>query len=157
MSEAFRPTVTKPADFDTFWDAVLQELAAVPIAPTLDPLPLRSTDFSTCYELYLTSIGPYRLFAYYNVPRGEGPFPAVLSTPNYASVVTQTPFEERQRYVSMALCARGQRRSDRPLAASFPGQAIDGIAEPSTYVYRGIVADTLRGIDFLLSRREVDA
>jgi cephalosporin-C deacetylase len=146
-----------PSDFTAYWDTVLDELGQVPSAATLDPLPLRSTEFSTCYELYLTSLGPYRLFAYYNVPAGDGPFAAILSTPGYASVVFQTPYEERRGYVSMALCARGQRRSDRPFAASYPGLAIVGIDEPATYVYRGIVADTVRGIDFLLSRREVDA
>lgn len=157
MAELFAPTPTKPRDFDAYWEATLDDLAHVPVAATLDPLPLRSTDFSTCYELYLTSSGPYRLFAYYNVPRGDGPFPAVLSTPGYASVVGQTPYEERRHFISMALCARGQRRSDRPYAASFPGHAIVGIEEPTTYIYRGIVADTVRAIDFLLGRREVDA
>src|SRR5262249_18256470 len=102
-------------------------------------------------------IGPYRLYAYYNVPRGDGPFPAILHAPSYMSVVTQTPYEERQKFVSMALSARGQRLSDRPYAARFPGIAIDGVEEPATYVYRGIIADTLRAIDFLLQRREVDA
>jgi cephalosporin-C deacetylase-like acetyl esterase len=80
-----------------------------------------------------------------------------LHTPAYASVVTQTPYEERQRYVSLALCARGQRLSDRPFAASYPGLAIVGIEEPSTYVLRGIIADTVRAIDFLLAQRVVDA
>jgi len=156
MRESFVPRTEKPSDFDSFWGAVLADLDAVPAAPTLDPNPIRSTEFSTCYSLYLTSVGPYRLYAYYSVPHGAGPFPAVLHTPAYASVVTQTPFEERQRYVSMALCARGQRLSDKPFAASYPGLAIVGIEEPETYVYRGIVADTVRAVDFLLSRREVD-
>ena len=31
------------------------------------------------------------------------------------------------------------------------------IEEPTAYVYRGIIADTLRAIDFLFQRREVDA
>lgn len=146
-----------PSDFDAYWDDLLAELAAVPAAPILEPNPLRSTDFSTAYHLNLTSIGPYRLYAYYNVPKGEGPFPAILHTPGYASVVTQTPFEERQKYVSMALCARGQRLSDKPFAASYPGLAAVGIDEPTSYIYRGIIADTVRAIDFLLGRREIDA
>ncbi len=157
MAKTFPIPTTKPADFDAYWDTVLAELAKVPAAPTLDPNPLRSTEFSTCYSLYLTSIGPYRLYAYYNVPHGPGPFPAILHTPAYASVVPQTSFEERQHYVSMAICARGQRLSDKPFAASFPGLATVGIDEPTSYVYRGIVADTVRAIDFLLSRREVNA
>lgn len=157
LNSTFQPTATKPDDFDAYWESLLDKLAAVPAAPVLDPDPLRSTAFSDSYHLHLTSVGPYRLYAYYNVPRGEGPFPAILHAPGYASVVTQTPFEERQKYVSMAICARGQRLSDKPFAASFPGQAVVGIDEPQTYIYRGIVADTVRAIDFLLSRREVDA
>ncbi|HUX87464.1 MAG TPA: acetylxylan esterase [Chloroflexota bacterium] len=157
MNATFPIPTSKPADFDDYWQAVLDELAEIPAAPILDPHPLRSTNFSTSYSLYLTSLGPYRLYAYYNVPRGEGPFPAILHTPAYASVVTQTPFEERRQYVSMAICARGQRLSDKPFAARFPGLAIVGIDEPQSYVYRGIVADTVRAIDFLLSRHEVNA
>src|SRR5262245_26226269 len=133
MSEVFQPSVSRPSDFDEYWQAVLDELAAVPAAPVLEPNPIRSTTFSTYCSLNLTSIEPYQLYTYYNVPRGDGPFPAILHTPAYASVVTQTPFEERQRYVSMALCARGQRLSDKPFAASYPGLAIVGIEEPETY------------------------
>ena len=157
MPEKFTPTGVKPAAFDDFWNDLGVELASVPAAAILDPLPLRSTEFAACYEVYLTSTGPYRLFSYFTVPTGDGPFPAILHAPGYASVVTVAPYEERKRYITMCLCARGQRRSDRPFAASFPGQAIVGVEDARTFIYRGIVADTLRAIDFLQSRREVDA
>jgi cephalosporin-C deacetylase-like acetyl esterase len=157
MANLFQPPATRPADLDEFWRQVDEDLARTEPAATLDLKPDTTTEFATSYSLYLTSVGPYRLFAYYNVPRGDGPFPAILHTPSYMSVVTQTPYEERRKYVSMALCARGQRLSDRPYAARFPGLAIDGVEEASTYVYRGIIADTLRAIDFLFQRHEVDA
>ena len=157
MIETFQPGTVRPADFDAYWDAMLADLATVPAAATIEPNPLRSTDLSTGYSLQLTSIGPYRLYAHYSVPNGDGPFPAILHAPAYASVVTPTPYEERKRYVSLALCARGQRLSDRPFAASYPGLAIVGIEEPPTYVFRGIIADTVRAIDFLLAQRVVDA
>jgi cephalosporin-C deacetylase len=156
MVETFVPSGAPPADFDAYWESLLDELAAVPANPTLDPHPMRSTAGSTAYSLWITSLGPYRLHAYYSVPHGDGPFPAILHTPAYASVVTPAAYEERQRYVSVSLSARGQRLSDRPFAASYPGLAIVGIEEPATYIYRGIIADTVRAIDFLLARREVD-
>jgi cephalosporin-C deacetylase-like acetyl esterase len=157
MAQPFQPSTARPSDLDAYWAVVDDELDRIDPAYTLDPKPDTTTDFATSYSLYLTSVGPYRLFAYYNVPRGDGPFPAILHAPAYMSVVTQTPYEERRRYVSMALCARGQRLSDRPYAARFPGVAIDGVEETATFVYRGIAADTLRAIDFLLQRHEVDA
>jgi cephalosporin-C deacetylase len=157
MAQLFQPSATRPRDLDAYWAEVDPGLERVEPAFTLDPKPDTTTEFATSYSLYLTSLGAYRLYAYYNVPRGDGPFPAILHTPSYMSVVTQTPYEERRRYVSMALCARGQRLSDRPYAARYPGVAIDGVEEPTTYVYRGIIADTLRAIDFLAQRREVDA
>src|SRR6266849_1073213 len=114
MSKAFQLAPSPPADFDDFWNALDRDLARVPLAPSLDPKPDTTNEFSTSYSVYLTCLGPYRLFAYYNVPRGDGPFPAILHAPSYMSVVTQTPYEERRRFVSMAICARGQRLSDRP-------------------------------------------
>jgi cephalosporin-C deacetylase len=157
MLGSFQPTASRPTDLDAYWAQVDAELARVELAATLDPRPDTTTEFSTSYSLQLTSVGPYRLYAYYNVPRGDGPFPAILHAPSYMSVVTQTPYEERRKYVSLAICARGQRLSDRPYAARFPGLAIDGIETPATYIYRGIIADTLRAIDFLFQRHEVDA
>lgn len=135
----------------------MDELAALPPAPELAMMPLRSTDFGTVYDLRLTSTGPYRIFAYYCVPHGEGPFPALVHAPNYGSVVHIPPYEERQRYAVLSLCHRGQRLSDQPYAAAYPGLLTEGIDSPTDYIYRGIVADCCRAIDFLLKRPEVDA
>lgn len=156
-SEPFTPSAHPPADLDAYWQAALDELAALPLAAEVDPLPLRSTDFADCYAVKLTSIGPYRLFAYYSVPRGDGPFPAIYHAPAYASVVAVPPYEERRRHVVLSLCARGQCLSDRPFAASYPGLLTHGIESPASYIYRGILCDAVRGVDFLLSRPEVDA
>jgi cephalosporin-C deacetylase len=152
----FRPSAAPPADLDAYWRAALAELDALPIAPEIDPLPIRSSDFGDTFGVKLTSIGPYRLFAYFSVPHGPGPFPAIYHAPGYASVVQVPPYEERRRHVVLSLCARGQRLSDRPFAASFPGLLTHGIDSPQTSIYRGIVCDAMRGLDFLLSRPEVD-
>lgn len=145
----------KPADFTSYWTQMLQELAALPIAPELTPIPLRSTAFGVVYGLRLTSLGAYRIFAYYCVPNGEGPFPVIYQLPNYGSVVHVPPYEERQQYVVVALCHRGQRLSDQPFAAAYPGLLTLGIDSPQHYIYRGIVADCIRVVDFLATRPEV--
>lgn len=150
------PITHRPADFDAYWATTMAALAALPIAPELTELPLRSTAFGTVYGLHLTSLGAYRIFAYYCVPHGPGPFPVLYTLPNYGSVVHVPAYEERQQYIVVALCHRGQRLSDQPFAAAYPGLLTTDIADAQRYIYRGIVADCCRVVDFLQTRSEVD-
>jgi cephalosporin-C deacetylase-like acetyl esterase len=151
------PATSAPADFAAYWDALDAELEGIPAAPDLEPMPLRSGDQYTCYGLKLTSVGPYRIFGYYSVPTGPGPFPGMLLTPGYGSVNhVPHPFD-RQRYAVLQIMHRGQRLADQPFAATYPGLLTHGIDDPATYVYRGIVADCLRAAEFLAGRSEVDS
>ena len=153
-------TDTRPQNFDAYWQGTLSELAKLPAAPEVEEIPLRSTEFATAYGVKLTSIGPYRIFGYLSIPTGDGPFPVRYFLPRYGSVADLVPQgtsnSQRQRYVTFSICARGQRRSDSPYAASFPGQLTDGIDDPAGYIYRGIVADCCRGLEYLLTRPDVD-
>jgi len=150
-------TITdRPVDFDAYWSATMAELATLPIAAELTELPLHSTDFGTVYGLRLTSLGAYRIFAYYSVPHGEGPFPVIYNLPNYGSVVHVPSYEDRQQSIVVSLCHRGQRLSDQPFAAAYPGLLTTAIADANRYIYRGIVADCCRVLDFLATRTEVD-
>jgi cephalosporin-C deacetylase-like acetyl esterase len=144
-------------DFGSYWSDVDRELATVPGAPELEPLPLRSTDFATVYAVRITSIGPYRIFAYLSVPTGGGPFPGLIETPRYGSVNHVPAYELRQRYAVLTIMHRGQRLADQPFAAAYPGLLTLGIDDAASYVYRGIVADCLRGAEFLLNYPRVDA
>jgi cephalosporin-C deacetylase len=63
---------------------------------------------------------------------------------------------QRSTYITFALAARGQRTSDTPYAAMFPGLLTEGIDAAESYIFRGIVADSVRGLEFLRSRPELD-
>lgn len=143
-------------DFEAFWAAVDAELARYPVAPQLEPLPLRSTDTFTTYAVRLTSLGPYRIFGYYSVPKRAGRVPGLLQTPRYGSVNHIPDYHDRERYAVLQIMHRGQRLADRPFAAAYPGLLTLGIQQPETYIYRAIVADCVRAAEFLLSRPEVD-
>lgn len=153
MTESLAP---RPADFDAYWDAVDAELAAYPAAPTLEALALPSDEHSTVYAAKLTSIGPYRIFGYLSIPNAEGQHPGLLIAPGYGSVNHLPHLDDRQRYVTLVLMHRGQRLADQPFAAAYPGLLTLGIDDPASYIFRSIVADCLRGAEFLLSRPEVD-
>lgn len=149
--------MTQRTDFASYWQGVDRDLASTRrAAAVVEEMPVRSTDGSNGYGVTITSLGGYRVFAWYSVPHGKGPFPAVFQAPGYGSVVHVPPFERRQKYVVLALCHRGQRRSDSPYAARYPGLLTDGVEDAETYVWRGIIADCLAAMDFLDSRKEVD-
>ena len=73
-----RPVLSqnRPADFDSFWSSVRNQLSKISAAPERNPNPMHSTDYADMFDVHLTSIGPYRIFAYLSIPHGIGPFPA---------------------------------------------------------------------------------
>ena len=149
--------MNKPQDFDQYWKKVEDELASIQPAAEKTELQLRSAPEAKVYGLKLTSLDHYRIFAYFCVPSGKGPFPVIYRLPNYGSVVHIPPFEERCKYISVALCHRGQRLSDQPFAAKYPGLLTSGIDSQRNYIYRSIVADCLRVMDYLVSCDDVDS
>jgi cephalosporin-C deacetylase-like acetyl esterase len=100
------------------------------------------------------------VFGYLSIPTGAGPFPAIYYAPKYQSVLEIIPQGtaklQRSRYITFTLAGRGQRNADTPYAAMFPGLLTDGIDQAASYIFRGIVADSVRGLQFLLTRRELD-
>ncbi|MDH3702910.1 MAG: acetylxylan esterase [Alphaproteobacteria bacterium] len=151
---------TAPPDFHAYWHGTLDALDDFPMAAEFTPIPLRTTDFATLYGVRLTSIGPYRIFGYLSIPNGRGPFPAIYFTPRYHSVVQPVPQGTsnglRRHVVTFSLAARGQRNADKPFAADFPGWLTTGITDPATYIFRGVVADSVRGLEFLAAQADVD-
>jgi cephalosporin-C deacetylase len=149
-----------PKAFADYWQHTLDALARYPACPEIDPLPLRTTAFATLYGVRLTSLGPYRLFGYLSIPAGAGPFPAIYYPPKYQSVLEIIPQGtanlQRSRYITFTLAGRGQRNADSPYAAMFPGLLTEGIDDAASYIFRGIVADSVRGLQFLLTRPELD-
>jgi len=157
------------AEFETYWRDTLDELGRIPrisMTPALELIPLRTTDFARLYGVSLTSLGGTRVFGYLSVPTNPtgsaktGPHPAIYFTPRYQSVVQPIPQgtsnELRRHFVTFSLAARGQRNADKPFAAAFPGWLTTDIADADNYIFRGVVADCVRGLEFLSSRAEVD-
>ena len=144
-------------EFAAYWDDIDTELATLSGATdagTHCQAGARTT--SPVTRCRLTSLGAYRIFGYLSVPVGEGPFPALLSTPRYGSVNNPPPYVDRLRYVALTIMHRGQRLADTPFAARYPGLLTEGIADEKTYIYRGIVADCLRAAEFLAGLPDVD-
>ena len=84
--EKIKPTQTEPADFDAFWAKAKAELAELPIDARLTPMPEESNDQVEVFMANLQNVGtpPSRASRFYGVlcvPRGDGPFPAMMVPP----------------------------------------------------------------------------
>ena len=62
----------------------------------------------------------------------------------------------RKGYVALSVAPRGKLRSNRQFNPGYPNLLTHNIVDRHTYAYRGFYVDACRGIDFLLSRPEVD-
>ena len=62
----------------------------------------------------------------------------------------------RKGYIALSVAPRGKLRSMRQFNPGYPNLLTYNIVDRHTYAYRGFYVDTWRGIDFLLSRPEVE-
>lgn len=155
--ESFVSTVAAPADLGPFWDEVKSELSALPLEPDLSPVPLRSTPDVNVYQVHYRSLGGLRIASWYCVPaHGVGPFPALIEFPGYKGDPSLPRGWAQQGIATLSVAVRGKLRSDREFNPGYPGLLTNGIEDPATYGYQGVISDCIRGVDFLLTRPEVD-
>ena len=155
---AFVTQVTSPDDFDEFWDGALAELAQIPLDPDVVHDPLRSTDAAKVYQATYRSLDGLDIFAWYTVPAvGDGPFPAVLILPGYKSEPALRRDWASKGVAALSVAVRGKLPSSAQFNPGYPGLLTHGVESRDTYGYKGVISDCVRGVDFLLSRPEIDA
>lgn len=156
-----RPVQLEPRDFDAFWAAQQRALAAVDPAFRLVPAPALSTPEVEVSYLSFQNVGPgtrsTRMYGVLSVPRGEGPFPAVLQVPG-AGVrgYKGTPELAAKGFITLQIGIHG-------IPVDLPAElyeqlnfgALDGYSrfnldDPQAYYYRRVYLGTLRALDYLV-------
>ncbi|HXW79293.1 MAG TPA: acetylxylan esterase [Acidimicrobiales bacterium] len=153
-------SVRRPQDFDEYWAGVMDELATVPLAPSLEHLPHRSTDVVDVFELRYTSLDHLKVAAWYCAPKADyapPPYPGLILSPGYISEPVVPKSLAKQGYAALSLAPRGKLRSNTAFNPGYPGLLVRDIVDRGTYGYRGFYADACRAMDFLVGRPEVDA
>lgn len=158
-AEHYGTTTTRPTDFDQFWDNIADQVAAIPLEPRVEPVPLRSTDDIEVFEVTYTSLDHVRIACWYCVPRGRDgrKLPALIHVPGYVSEPLLPKASAHAGYASLSVAPRGKLRSHHQFNPGYPGLLTHNIVDRNTYSYRGFYVDALRAVDFLLGRPEVDA
>ena len=156
--EAFTTSVTCPDDFDEFWGGILAQLGQEPLEASATHDPLRSNEDVKVYQASYRSLDGLEIFGWYSVPTmGEGPFPAILVLPGYKSEPALRRDWGRKGVAVLSVAVRGKLPSSAQFNPGYPGLLTYGIDSRETYSYRGVISDCSRGVDFLLSRSEIDS
>ena len=155
--DAFVTQVTRPDDFEDFWERVMAGLGEVPLEPRIAPETIRSNADVDVSRVYYRSMDGIEISGWYCVPtQGNGPFPAVIRFPGYKGEPGLRRDWGRKEVVALNVAVRGKLGSKADFDPGYPGLLTHGIGDRDTYGYKGVIADCVRGIDFLLSRPEVD-
>ncbi len=167
MPSALRPAVLAaiaasflPAqNVETFWRTTLERLARQPmeamVEPLADPLPYRK------FRVTLRSLDGVPIRAYLGVPiQPEGQMrrlPGVITAPGYGGLQQGIMLDDCLRgYVVLQVYPRSQGDSAALWKIDGPDKLTWRLASPEGYYYQGAYADMIRGVDFLVSRPEVD-
>ncbi|QEN06772.1 acetylxylan esterase [Oceanispirochaeta crateris] len=156
----------KPADFDKYWEAALQELESQDLNPQLIPADFK-VPHAECFDLYFTGVGGSRIHARYARPANASPdtkHPAILHFHGYTGETP--PWSELMSWTSagysvFALDSRGQGglSEDRGgvSGTTWRGQIIRGLSDsPEKLLFRQIFLDTVALARIAFDSPEVD-
>ncbi len=157
------PTTELPDDFDEFWDAQKKELAKIPLDAKIKRSPGHCDDKVDCYQVSLESVEGKRVQGWIAVPKGKGPFPAILTLP-YAGVYGIEPDTRHARMGALAMniivhdlpvdetVEFYQKQSEGPLRA----YRDLGMDDRQKSFFRPAILACVRAIDYLASRPDFD-
>ncbi len=155
----------RPADFDAFWDAGLEELDTLDADVSLTPAKFTSP-VADCFHLHFTGVGGSRIHAKYLRPKSDrpAPHPAILRFHGYSG--NSGDWSDHLAFVGLghsvaALDCRGQggRSEDRGgiLGATCKGQITRGLDDdPTRLLFRQIFLDTAQLARIVAAFDEVD-
>ena len=156
----------RPADFDSYWDSSLAELAAADPQVELRPNAVVSSKMAECFDLWFTGVGGARVHAKYLRPRGAtAPGPAVVVFHGYSGGCGE--WSDKLAYISQgisiaALDCRGQGGSSEDVGGvkgtTYRGHIVRGLEDPDPkkLLFRSIFLDCAQLAGILMSFPEVD-
>jgi len=151
----------EPKGFEEFWEDALNELNKIEPNFRINKVDSLCTGKRDGYVIEIQSLDSITIRGYYFTPKQKNKYPAILHLPGYGyGFQYLDEFLNREDdIIDLALCVRGHGISkDDNLQEEYvyPGFAGYKICNKEQTMYRKIYMDCIRGIEFLLSRDEVN-
>ncbi len=167
----------KQADFDQFWQAAKDQLAAIEMSPNLIELPSKSTESRKVYMVELNSIPdglngePVKIRGYYCEPQDGQKHPVIMHFYGYDTQGTtakvECPHGNGSDHAEFYLSHRGQYINNRPESSRVPDGLGDleniygdwasyHMGDKDSYYYRGAYMDVVQAVRFMATRETSD-
>ena len=159
----YEPQLTRQHDFNAFWTGALESVRGDPVSVNLSTkdLPVRGM---SVYEVNYLGAGDALITGELVVPSGVSNAPGVVVYHGYSG--RHQPAHAVLHWAAMgavvlSVDVRGQHGQAGDNASypgpRYPGFMTAGVADPQTYYYRNVYLDSVRALDVLAQRQEVDA
>jgi cephalosporin-C deacetylase-like acetyl esterase len=151
----FKPSIPRPADFDSFWAGKLADLARIPINPQLTPVAAPKPDIDF-FKVQLDSVGS-KTQGYLATPKGGGKHPALVLY-QYAGVYALDPRTAADRAAEGWLAFNVDSHDQDPASAEGAPRNYNSVGDTdreTSYFLNMYLRDT-RAIDYIRSRPDWD-
>ena len=148
---------TKPADFDAFWNKAKEDLAKVKPEFTITEKPDMEKGNDEIYLVEMKSLGNITIRGWLSLPKdrkSKERFPVYLALPGFGA--TMEPVHNITSVAYFSLNVRGLGNSRDTIHPDREEYLTVGIENKDTYIYRGVLMDCVRALDFICSRGELD-
>lgn len=144
---------------DHFWQETLSEVASEPLDAKVEPVKAYLPYFK--YRVTFRSLGGVTVQGWLSkpahLPAKQKRLPAIVTVPGYGGWQQGITLSECQRgYIVFQVYPRSQGESEKFWKIDGPDKLTWHISSPMNYYYRGAYVDVIKGIDYLLSRPDVD-
>lgn len=151
-----RSKYPRPADFDQFWDGAKAELAKVaPKFKMTEQDSLAKPGFKV-YLIEMQSLGDVTIRGWLTIPKGKKheKFPVWVGLPGYQ--VALKPIYGSGQMAILTLNVRGQGNSKDQISVPRNDFITLGIDDKYKYVFRGVIMDCVRTVDFIQTVPQLD-
>ncbi|MCJ8211890.1 acetylxylan esterase [Mucilaginibacter sp. RS28] len=149
----------KPSDFDQFWNNAKDTLARQPMEAKVTLQPHMEQNDINCYLVEIKSYGGVTVRGWLTLPKDRGKrerLPVWVIFPGYGPEGIKPNFDSPNLAV-FCFNFRGVGNSRDKIAPTKDTYLMYGAENRYKYLFRGVIMDCIRAIDFVASRPEIDA